>query len=66
VTREEAIQTISGLFPPDAGYMSTREIGERLLKEAKAEARGWKTEPTEVLICFANKCIAEEATRGRE
>lgn len=58
--REQAIANIEGLFPADSQYEQTREIGKRLLEQAKMEVQGWRNEPTEVLISYAELCIAEE------
>ena len=63
--REEAIQQIEGLFPTDSQYEKTNEVGERLLAQAKREVAGWRTEPTEVLIRYAELCIAEENRQTR-
>lgn len=60
MTREEAIQLIEGLFPADSQYEKTNEVGEKLLAQAKREINGWRTEPTEVLIRYAELCIAKE------
>ena len=60
MTREKAIQIIDSLFPADADYDKTREIGERLLAQAKMEVEGWKNEPTPVLLRYAELCEAEE------
>lgn len=58
--REQAIANIEGLFPADSQYQDTREIGKRLLKRAKMEVEGWRSEPTPVLVRYAELCIAEE------
>ncbi len=60
MTREEAIQEIEGLFPVDSQYEKTNEVGEKLLAQAKREINGWRTEPTGVLIRYAELCIAKE------
>ena len=57
MTREEAIQQIEGLFPADAEYEDTAEIGQQLLEQAKREVSGWRTEPTEVLVRYAQLCM---------
>jgi len=58
--REEAISIIKNLFPADAPYSNTAEIGQKLLEQAKREIMGWETEPTEVLVRYAQLCITEE------
>ena len=63
--REQAIQQIEGLYPTDSQYTETNKIGERLLAQAKREVIGWQNEPTEVLIRYAELCIAEEAKQDR-
>jgi len=63
--REQAIANIEGLFPVDSQYEKTNEVGERLLAQAKREVCGWRTEPTEVLIRYAELCIAEERRQDR-
>ena len=64
--REQAIQQIEGLFPTDSQYEETNKVGERLLSQAKREVNGWRTEPTEVLIRYAQLCITEENRQARE
>ena len=63
--REQAIQQIEGLFPTDSQYEETNKIGERLLAQAKREVVGWRTEPTEVLIRYAELCLVEERIQDR-
>ena len=58
--REEAIQHIKSLFPADSEYEDTAEIGQELLERAKHEVSGWQTEPTEVLIRYAELCIRKD------
>ncbi|KKN33629.1 hypothetical protein LCGC14_0801670 [marine sediment metagenome] len=65
MTKEEAIQQIEGLFPTDSQYEETNKIGERLLAQAKRELIGWRIEPTEVLIRYAELCQAEECRQDR-
>jgi len=65
MTREEAISLIEGLFPTDSQYEGTNKIGERLLAQAKSEVIGWRTEPTEVLIRYAELCQQEEVRQDR-
>ena len=65
MTREEAINFIEGLFPADAQYEGTREIGIALLEEAKRNVSNWRTLPDEVLFEYARLCEAEEADQER-
>lgn len=58
--REEAIANIEALFPADSQYEVTREFGERLLKQAKQEVEGWRSESDAVLIKYAELCIVEQ------
>jgi len=58
--RKKAIETIEALFPADSGYIGTAEIGEELLAQAKREMQGWRTEPTEILIRYAELCVERE------
>ena len=64
MNREQAIQMIEGLFPADSPY--NPEFGQKLLDQAKREVSGWRTEPTEVLLRYAELCIAEEARQCRD
>lgn len=64
--REEAIQHIESLFPADSGYEDTAEIGQELLDRAKREVSGWRTEPTEVLIRYAQLCIHRDNQNMRD
>ena len=65
MTREDAIQTIESLFPADSQYSKTKTIGEQLLKQAKSEIIGWRTEPEAVLIRYAELCEREETIQDR-
>lgn len=58
MNREEAISIIDELYPADSGYEETAKIGRELLDQAKRSA--WRTEPTEVLIKYAQLCIKKE------
>ena len=58
--REYAIEVIESLFPADSQFIDTAEIGRKLLEQAKSEVSGWRTEPTEVLIRYAELCISME------
>ncbi|SDP70402.1 hypothetical protein [Desulforhopalus singaporensis] len=60
MTREEAIKHIEMLFPADSEYSHSREIGKRLLKQAKEELEGWRSESTPVLVRYAQLCIEME------
>lgn len=64
--RQQAIDTIEGLYPTDSQYSETTTIGKRLLQQAKGELNNWRNEPTEVLIRYAELCIAEENKTTRE
>ena len=63
--RGEAIRFIETLYPADSQYQTTAEIGQRLLDQAKREVSGWRTEPTEVLVRYAQLCIQEENRQAR-
>jgi len=58
--RNKATRTIEALFPADAEYIDTVEIGQKLLDQAKSEMQGWRTEPTEILIRYAELCVERE------
>jgi len=64
--KQEAIRNIEQLFPPDSQYYESAEIGERLLKQAKMEKEGWRSESEAVLIRLAELCIAEEDRQARK
>jgi len=64
--REQTIKEIEGLFPADSEYPEGAEVGQRLLEQAKREVCGWRTESTEVLIRYAQLCIAEENRQARK
>ena len=59
--RRNAIDTIEALYPADSAYEGTAEVGEKLLAQAKREVQGWRTEPTEILIRYAQLCVQEDA-----
>ncbi len=50
MNRNEAIAIIKNTFPPET------EVGMDLLAQAKAETTRLETEPTPVLIRYANLC----------
>ena len=66
MTREHAIETILALYPADAEYTDTAKIGQELLERAKREVAGWRTEPTEVLIRYAQLCESRDNQNQRE
>lgn len=61
--RETAIKYIEDLFPADSHYGPTAAIGQRLLEQAKRAVADWRTEPTEVLVRYAQLCIQKENAR---
>jgi len=63
--RQQAIKVIEGLFPADADNDKTREIGERLLAQAKRERIGWRSQTTSVLCHYADLCVAEEEKQAQ-
>lgn len=65
MTREEAIQHIECLYPTDGEYPDAAKIGQSLLDRAKREVIGWKAEPTEVLVRYAQLCIEKERQNGK-
>ena len=54
MNKKEAIDCISGLYPPDT------EKGQELLRQAKAEMESWKDLPENILIRYAELCQQEE------
>ncbi len=66
MNREQAIANIEGLYPADSQYIQTAEIGKKLLEQAKMEVQGWRNEPTEVLIRYAQLCMSLEAQETRK
>ena len=60
MNRKEAISHIENLYPADCEYEDTATIGKQLLEQAKSEVAGWRTEPTEVLIRYAQLCIRQD------
>ncbi len=66
MTREDAIREIESLYPADSEYETTALIGQSLLEQAKREKMsGWRAEPTEVLIRYAQLCQEEEHNNQR-
>lgn len=59
-TREQAIQIIEDLFPPDSQYPDTNAIGNRLLEQAKSEVNNWRTLPDDIIFRYAQLCEEEE------
>lgn len=62
MTRDEAINVISALYPPDSDYPAVARNGKELLAQAKKEVGAWKLEPTDVLVRFAELCLEKELT----
>lgn len=62
MNREEAIQAIEALYPADDER--TAEIGKQLLAQAQYEVGllplNWRSEPTRVLIRYAELCERKE------
>ena len=54
MNKKQAIDCISGLYPPDT------EKGQELLRQAKAEMESWKDLPENILIRYAELCQREE------
>lgn len=66
MNRDEAIQTIEGLYPADSEYDDTAAIGEVLLRQARfGRAHDWRNEPTDILVRYAELCISKEVNRRR-
>jgi hypothetical protein len=63
--REETVAIIEGLYPADARVEDTRHIGQQLLNQAKREAIGWRTEPTYVLLRYAQLCISKQTEMSK-
>lgn len=61
MNREEAVAIISATYPADSEYGSTAELGRYFLDQAKSEAIGWRSEPTEVLARYAELCLNESS-----
>jgi hypothetical protein len=66
MTRNEAIRAIDSLYPADAVHPVTAKIGRELLEQAKREVNGWRNEPDDVLIRYAELCIEEERRPARD
>ena len=54
MNKEQAMDIISGLYPPDT------EIGQKLLQQAKNQLETWRYLPENVLIRYAELCQREE------
>ena len=60
MTRQEAINIISAMYPADSQHPDAAQIGQKLLEQAKREIAPWRVEPTEILVRYAMLCIEEE------
>ena len=58
--KQKAINEIEGLFPADAEYSDTAEIGQRLLEQARREINNWRNEPEAILFRYLELCQREE------
>ena len=57
MTKDEAIESISHLYPADSEYHDCQEIGKRFMTEAMEEMNfNWRELPEDVLIRYAEKC----------
>ena len=54
MNKKQAIDCISGLYPPDT------EKGQELLQQAKNQLETWRDLPENVLIRYAELCQQEE------
>ena len=63
MTREEAIQDIKMLYPPDSDYPDTAKIGQELLEQAKRDCASWENEPEAVLFRLRELCIQTDRVR---
>lgn len=66
MTRDECINIIQPLFPADSQYLSTADIGRRLLDQARRDCNNWRHEPLDVLERYAQLCIEEEQRQQRQ
>lgn len=63
--KAEAISVIECLYPPDAEYQATREIGQALLLEALRDF-DWRTLPEELLSRWAELQAQHERAESRQ
>lgn len=63
--RDNWIQSIDSMFPIDSPYEKTNEIGRRLLIESIEES-DWRLLPDEILVIYAQKCLAEDNRQTNE
>lgn len=64
-SRAKLIQIIDSLFPADSEYVGPRDIGKRLLQQAKDDVNNWRNESIEVLARYAELCEQEETRIAR-
>lgn len=60
MNRQEAINHIESLFPPDSPYENTATIGRQLLEQARRDISGWRNESDQVLIRLAQLCLEQD------
>ena len=60
IKRDGIIQEIEQLFPVDSCYTATKEIGQRLLDQAKRNTENWRNLPEEILREYWRLCRNEE------
>lgn len=61
--RDQAIQEIQMLYPPDSDFPETAQIGQQLLEQAKCDCTSWKNEPDAVIFRLRDLCIQRENKR---
>jgi len=66
MNREQAISNIESLYPIDSQYEATREMGEKLLAQAKRECEGWRNLPDAILFRYAELCMQQDDRTCRE
>jgi len=65
MSRQESISIIEGLFPPDAPYADTAEIGTGFMVSAISK-NDWRDLPDAILEDMAALCVQKENGYARD
>lgn len=60
MTKQEAIDHIKALYPPDSSYPDTAKIGREIIEQAKRICSSWEKLPEDVLMTAASMMISKE------
>ena len=67
MNKQQAIDSISGLYSIDSEFQDSNKIGKQFMLEAMEEVNfNWRDLPEEVLVRWAEKCEHKEIMDDRK